>query len=73
MKPCHVFAAMNSSSTHSTHKLKTVQLVHQQLYIAHVLQHHALQSVTAAKSDSPGLKEEWSKLHLLKVLENAKQ
>ena len=31
----------------------------------------SLQSVTTANSDSPGLKEEWSKIHLAKVLENA--
>ena len=73
MKPCHIFAAMNGFSTHGTHEPKTIQLVHQQLHIAHIATSASLQSVTTAKSGLPGFKEEWSILHLLKVLENAKQ
>ena len=71
MKPCHVFAAMSGSSAHSTHEPKTVQLVHQQLHIAHVLQHHS--NLLQQQKVIYWLKRKVGKLHLLKVLENAKQ
>jgi len=63
---------MNGSKAHGTHESRTVQLVLQQHHITHILQHHS-NLLHQQKVILPGLKEEWSKLHLLKVLENAEQ
>ena len=73
MQPYHVFFAKNGSNVHGNHGPRIVQVVPQQHHIAHVFQHHSSLLQQQVSSDSPGLNEVWSKLHLAKVLEKAKE
>ena len=73
MQPYNVFFAKNGSNV-ATRQLPTKDCpscsptASTGHHTAHVLQHHSMQSVSTASSDSPGLNdhEEWSKLHLAK-------
>ena len=69
MQHFHVFFTKNGSNVRSNHGPRIVQVVPQQHHIAHACtsaSDHSMQSVSTASSDSPGLNEEWSKLHLAK-------